>query len=77
MKTPYLGWVRSMHISSEIRRWGNSLGLVIPAKIARKLGIKEGESVDVDIRKKTRVDGFGIFSGERPFREEKEHEDLW
>ncbi len=66
-----------MHISGEVKKWGNSLGLVIPVKIARKLRIKEGESVDVDIRKKAKIDGFRIFAGARHFREEKEHEDLW
>ena len=70
-------WRSKMHISVKIKRWGNSLGMVIPAKALRKLGIKEGELVDIDIRKKEKIDGFGTFAGARPFKEEKEHEELW
>ncbi len=65
-------------IHSEIKRWGNSLALIIPSEKAKDLGLEEGEAVDADIRKCKRIDGFGIFKGGKPFkREDKEHEDLW
>ncbi len=66
-----------MHISTKVKRWGNSLGLIIPAKALKKLGIEEGELVDIDIMKKAKIDGFGAFAGARPFKEEKEHEEFW
>mgnify|MGYP001611953584 CR=1 FL=1 len=37
------------------RKWGNSIGFVIPAEIVEKLKIKTGESVLVDIQKKENV----------------------
>jgi antitoxin MazE len=36
-----------MHTS--IDKWGNSLGLRIPAFLAKKLGIKVGTSIEVDV----------------------------
>lgn len=67
-----------VHVNVEVRKWGNSLGIIIPKKTARKIEITEGEKVEVDIVKKKLVDGFGILKGARPFREEDEaHERLW
>lgn len=34
---------------TNVDKWGNSLGLRIPAFLARKLGIKAGSSVEVDL----------------------------
>jgi hypothetical protein len=34
--------------------------------------------VDTLIKKKAKVDGFGIFAGAKPFKEEKDlHRDMW
>ncbi len=66
------------NIHSEIKRWGNSLALVIPAESARELELSEGIAVDFQIRKCRRVDSFGILKGKAPFqRERDEHDDLW
>jgi len=31
-------------------KWGNSLALRIPSRVARELGVREGTAVDVNIR---------------------------
>lgn len=50
-----------MEIITKPRRWGNSLGLIIPKEIIRKQGITNETNVVVDIRKANRVkDIFGI-----------------
>ena len=40
-----------MAIRTIVRRWGNSLGLVIPREEASKEGIVENDEVEVVIRK--------------------------
>lgn len=40
-----------MVIRSVVRRWGNSLGVVIPREEASKEGIRENDEVEVVIRK--------------------------
>ena len=32
---------------SQVRKWGNSLGVRVPKRIANKLDIKEGSSIDI------------------------------
>lgn len=67
-----------VHAVATVRRWGNSLGIIIPKQTARKLSLEEGEAVDIDILPKKRIDAFGMFKGARPFEEEKEpHEKFW
>jgi antitoxin MazE len=36
-------------MQSEVKKWGNSLGLRIPKKIATKLKLKEGSSINMNI----------------------------
>ena len=66
------------HVTVEVKKWGNSLGIIIPRRSAVELGITEHDKLDVDIRKKENIRGFGIFKGKPSFvREDDEHEDLW
>ena len=37
-------------IDASVRPWGNSLGIIIPAEIARQLHLRPGESVQVNLR---------------------------
>ena len=64
------------HNIAKVKRWGNSLGIVIPRDTIKLLNLKEGEVIDIDIQKKIKVDGFGIFKGAKPFKECLEHDDL-
>ncbi len=40
-----------MAIRTVMRRWGNSLGVVIPREEASKEGLKENDEVEIVIRK--------------------------
>lgn len=37
-------------LDASVRPWGNSLGIIIPAEIARRLHLRPGESVQVKLR---------------------------
>ena len=49
-----------------VKRWGSSVGVVIPSRIARKLGLTPGTAVDLDERE----DGAVVIrkAGRRPRR---------
>ena len=36
---------------SKLRRWGNSLGVIIPRELVAKEGLREGEEVEISLRK--------------------------
>ena len=38
-------------VHARVRNWGRSLGVVIPKEAAKKVGIKEGDSVEILIKK--------------------------
>jgi bifunctional DNA-binding transcriptional regulator/antitoxin component of YhaV-PrlF toxin-antitoxin module len=40
---------------TKVKKWGNSLGLIIPADIASKEGIKEGDEVEYQLKKSSDV----------------------
>ena len=42
-------------IVGKIKRWGNSVGLLIQKEDAKKLGLKENDEVAAEITKKTNV----------------------
>ncbi len=54
-------------ISTKVKRWGNSFGIVLPMKIVEKENLKEGVEIKVTIetKDKTKVkDVFGILKEE-------------
>lgn len=55
---------------TKIKRWGNSLAIVIPKGHAKEIGLNEGEEVSVDLVKKEKIDAFGICKGAKPFHRE-------
>ncbi len=62
----------------QIKEWGNSLGVIIPKDIVKHTGLNKGDTIKVDIIKKKRIDGFGMFKGIGKFEEEKEpHGEFW
>ena len=64
-----------VHTVVQAKKWGNSIGVIIPKEIAERIELKPGEEIDVDIIKKERVDFFGIAKGRglRPFV--RDHDD--
>lgn len=65
-------------VEVELKKWGNSMGIVLPIEKVRELGLRKGDRIDIKIMIKKRIDGFGIAKGTKPFREEKEtHKKFW
>jgi len=54
-----------MEVELRVRKVGNSLGVVIPKSFARRLNIKEGDSIVLEIRRKTPKSIFGILKGKK------------
>ncbi len=40
-----------MIIKAKVKRWGNSVGVVLPKKLVAEEGLREGEEVEVTVRK--------------------------
>jgi len=57
---------------TKIKKWGNSLALIIPREITKLEDLNEGDIVKMDISKEKRVDAFGIFKGAPRFSKEDE-----
>ncbi len=38
-------------LRAEVRKWGNSLGVIIPTKFARKLNLREHEKLEIGLKK--------------------------
>jgi antitoxin component of MazEF toxin-antitoxin module len=36
---------------SKLKRWGNSYGVVVPKEVVEREGLKEGELVEISVRK--------------------------
>ncbi len=59
----------------KVKRCGNSLEIIIPCEIAEQQEIKVGDRIELQLVKKKRVSGFGMFKGLALFkRDEKDHE---
>ena len=71
--------IRMCHATVELKKWGNSLGIIIPKDKVDELGLSEHDILDLDIVKKEKISGFGIAEGRTPYKREHaaEHEDLW
>jgi len=42
-------------IKTKVKKWGNSIGVVIPREAAERMNIKLGEFVVIDIKRKENV----------------------
>ncbi len=51
---------------SRLRRWGNSLGVTVPKELVRREGLREGEEVEVQVR---RVSDIRVLRGRFPIKE--------
>ncbi len=59
--------------TAEVKKWGNSFGILIKSEVSKKLGLKNGEKVSVDIVPKKRFSAFGILKTKKSF--ERDHDD--
>ncbi|MFH1849228.1 MAG: AbrB/MazE/SpoVT family DNA-binding domain-containing protein [archaeon] len=57
---------------SRIKKWGNSLGIVIPKNTVKEMALKEGEKVSIDIVKKQKINAWGLCKGAKPFHREED-----
>lgn len=65
-------------IEVELKEWGNSIGVILPAEELRTLGLTKGDKITLEVISKNRLDGFGVCKGAKPFQEEKEmHRKFW
>jgi antitoxin component of MazEF toxin-antitoxin module len=39
-------------VITRAKKWGNSLGLIVPAEIARRQNIRDGDYLEVEIRRR-------------------------
>ena len=60
-------------MESKAKKWGNSIGFIIPKDALDDIDVHEGEIIQVDIKTKKKLDGFGLFRKAKPFRESEEH----
>ena len=40
---------------TKVKKWGNSLGLIVPADIVRSQGLREGDTIQVDFQSRIRT----------------------
>ena len=57
-----------MEVLTKLRKVGGSMMARIPKEILEQESLHEGDIVKLEI-KKTKISGFGIFKGMRPFTE--------
>jgi len=55
-------------VTSKVRKWGNSYGIIIPHEVLKKKGISEGEEIDAILIKKANVlkETFGTMKSKKP-----------
>ena len=59
-----------MITKSKVKRWGNSLGVVLPKALVEEAGLREGEEIEISVRK---VSDLRRLRGKYPF-ENLQHE---
>ena len=65
-------------IEVELKEWGNSVGVILPNKKLRKLNLKKGDKIEIEIITKKTIDGFGVARGAKSLDEKDiEHEEFF
>ncbi len=59
-------------VEVELKRWGNSIGVILPTEELKDLGLQLGDKIEVDLVGKKMINAFGICKGAQPFHEEDE-----
>lgn len=50
-----------MEVEIKTKKWGSSIGIIIPKKIVREERIQEGQEIRIDILTKKKTTGSDIF----------------
>jgi antitoxin component of MazEF toxin-antitoxin module len=61
-----------MITKAKVKRWGNSLGVVLPKTLVDEEGLKEGEEVEVTVRK---ISDTRNLRGKYPFKDLQHEKD--
>ncbi len=61
-----------MQAKSKLKKWGNSYGIVVPKEIVEKEGLREGELVEISVRKAAEIER--LF-GRYPFKDLQSQKD--
>ena len=61
-----------INAKAKVKCWGNSLGIVLPKALVDEEGLKEGEEVEVIVRKVSDVRSLG---GKYPFKDLQHEKD--
>ncbi|MBI3859223.1 MAG: AbrB/MazE/SpoVT family DNA-binding domain-containing protein [Thaumarchaeota archaeon] len=61
-----------MQAKSKLKKWGNSYGVVVPKEIVEKEGLREGEIVEISVRKAVEIER--LF-GRYPFKDLQSQKD--
>ncbi|MGA2683034.1 MAG: AbrB/MazE/SpoVT family DNA-binding domain-containing protein [Candidatus Bathyarchaeia archaeon] len=61
-----------MIAKTKVKRWGNSLGIVLPKTLVDEEGLKEDEEVEVIVRKSSDV---SCLRGKYPFKDLQHEKD--
>jgi hypothetical protein len=65
------------HVTVSVKKWGNSLGILLPKEIVEETDVSEEDIVDIHIVKKKKATGFGLCRGASPFIEDDDsHADI-
>ena len=59
-------------VEAKIKKWGNSIGLLIPSNIIKIEDLHIGDKIKVDIIKERRINAFGMLKGAPPYEREDE-----
>ena len=65
-------------MEAKLKEWGNSTGIILPSRKLQELGLKKGDTIEIEIIAKKRINAFGIAKGAKPFVKEKDgHNKFW
>ena len=54
-------------VKVKAKRWGSSLGFIIPNEVVKEQKIREGDELEIELQKLTDIEKlFGIAKGKRP-----------
>lgn len=66
-----------MEIVTRLKRWGNSVGVIVPAEALREKGLHEEQEVIITIEKKKPLrELFGILKGKKKLNAQKIKDEL-
>jgi hypothetical protein len=54
----------SIKMECEVKKWGNSLGVILPKDVVKELGLKPNDTINIDVNRKIKAkEIFGTLPG--------------